>query len=272
MGMNDTKAREVLENIQARAISTDTSNYIAVANKMVLGQAKLTLNEHKLLRLLVMQIKPDDEDFYTFRITNTELSQLFGIPQKNISRDLKKMVKHIRQQVIEIEENPDDWEVFNLLNISKYKHGVAVFSLHESLKPFLIGLRELYTQYRLEEICAFRSTYAIRIYELIMEGLKGTKPHAGIAGKVYADIDTIRQVTGTVGKYDRISQFSARVIDIAVRDINEHSPYHVEAEPYKESRKIVGYYFLMESHAGYSRRIGTEKKKTAPEQMTINFT
>lgn len=44
--------------------------------------------------------------------------------------------------------------------------------LNDDLKPFLLQLKEHYTQYTLDNIMAMKSTYSIRIFELLQEKIK----------------------------------------------------------------------------------------------------
>ena len=46
-------------------LSTDRLQYVVQANRLIEGKQNLKLNSAKILRLLIMQIKPDDDDFKT---------------------------------------------------------------------------------------------------------------------------------------------------------------------------------------------------------------
>lgn len=259
--MSNIKARETQKETEIKELSKDMDNYVAMSNKMVLGKSKLTLNEHKLMRLLIMQLRPQDDGLFIVRVGAMDIAELFGIPKSDVYRDLNNITTHIMREVIEIADGEKKYKKFHWIDTAEYDNGVAIFKLSEELRPYILGLKDFYTQYRLGEIASFRSTYAIRIFEVIMEALNGLKPHADKIGSVYIDIETIKRVTDTEDKYKNITLFQHKVIDMAVRNMNDYSPYHVSAEPKKESRKIVGFYFIVESKAGYAYRMNSKKKK-----------
>ncbi len=259
-----------IEKIRLRATSYDGSNSVAMANDLLKGVTSLSLNEHKLLRLLITQIKPNDKELYLFRVKVSEFSELLGINRNNLYSELDRMTDHLMREIIRIGDgNPKHyWKKFHLVDVSEYSDGVITIKLSEELKPYIIGLQKWYTTYRLEEIVHLKSVYSIRIYELIQYALKDNKPYGDKRATVYIDIQSIRQTTGTEEKYERVSQFQAKVLDLSLRDINEFSAYHVEVEPYREHRKIVGFYFYIMSKAGYEHNLRIAEKENG-QQMTI---
>lgn len=263
----------IIENVQARQMNTDlTDQVVAMANDMIKGTSKLTLTEAKLLRLLIMQVKPTDEDFSPFNVTVSEFSQLLNIDKSNIYREMDRISGHLLSEVIYIGDgNPKHkWKKFQWLSYCAYENGVLTIELNKHLKPYILGLKKWYTQYRLEEIIGFGSVHSIRIYELIAMALRNQKPYGDAVTKVYIDADSIRKATNTAEKYERISQFKKKVLDIAIKEINEKSSYHVHYEEHKEARRIVGFYFVVQSRSRYLYVEQTAEQRNDPRQMTID--
>ena len=88
-------------------------------------------------------------------------------------------------------------------------------------------------------------------------------------GDVYMSLKDLRTYTETEKKYARLSQFKAKVLNIAVRDINEWSAYHVTVREYKEKKKIVGFYFSVGSKIGYNYKNISEELPEHVEQMNL---
>lgn len=269
--VDQSEINRITENIQSRQINLNLDNMVVMANDMIKGATSLTLNEAKLLRLIIMQIKPDDCELMKFSIRADEFAGILGIDKSNLYRELDRMSEHLLKEVIKIGDgNPrHKWKKFQWVSCCEYDSGVITIRLNDELKPYIIGLQEWYTQYRLDEIVGFRSVYSIKIYELINVALMNRKPYADKQVKVYIDLCTMRKATNTENKFERISQFKSKVIDISIKDINTYSPYHVTVEAYKESRSIVGFYFTVESHAGFEHRIAMEQKKSE-RQMELD--
>ena len=128
-----------------------------------------------------------------------------------------------------------------------YEKGVGLaVKMNPLLKPFLLGLQERYTQYQLENILAMKSVYAIRIYELLMkEQMTRFIPADGVS--VILAIKTIREACDCETKYEKISQFKSKVIDIAVKEICRCTSYTVSYECLKKGRSIEAFRFHLNS-------------------------
>jgi plasmid replication initiation protein len=94
-------------------------------------------------------------------------------------------------------------------------------------------------------------------------------PHADVAIEISISVDELRKNTDTEKKFKRPYDFKQKVIDMAVREINEKSKYHVTATPYRRGHTVGGYEFLIESQVGYTVRTqGLQKSiKTDPDQL-----
>ena len=248
-------------------MNTDISEQVvAMANDMVKGVSKLTLMEAKLLRLLIMQIKPNDTDLAPFRIGVSELADLLQIDRSNVYREADRMTTHLMREIVQIGDgNPKHaYKKFQWVSYCEYDGaGTIWIRLHPQLQPYLIGLQKWYTQYRIEDIIGFRSVYSIRLYELIALSLRGQKPHGNVVTEIYLSMDDIRAATGTADKYERVSSFRAKVIETALQDINERSGYHVEYRVCKAGKRVDGFYFSIQSQARY-QYIERRKSVDAP--------
>ena len=67
-------------------LSTDPQQYVVQANRLIEGKQNLKLNSAKILRLLIMQIKPDDDDFKTYRIKIADLARLLRVTSQTLYR------------------------------------------------------------------------------------------------------------------------------------------------------------------------------------------
>ena len=82
-----------------------------------------------------------------------------------------------------------------------------------------------------------RSTYALRIFELLeKENMLKYLPKEGIT--VDLTIQEIREACDCEEKYQKISQFRLRVLDVAVKEIQRTTTYEVSYSPIKNGRNI----------------------------------
>ena len=147
--------------------------YVVSANDLIKGRQKMTLREAQLLYAAMAQIVKEDKDFKTYTTTVYELADFMGISSSSLYRDLKSICKSLSQRVVEIRFNDGTgknakWKVFPWISCAEYDNGVITIRLNDEIKPFLIDLMSHYSQTLLGTLCAFKSYYAIRLYQLLV--------------------------------------------------------------------------------------------------------
>ena len=263
-------------NSTTQELTFDTSNYVVMANNMLMHSASnLSLDELKLLRFIIMQTKKGDQELYEFELSAKDFAKLLDVNIKtnDLYKRLRNMVKHLMQEVIYIgDDSQKRWTMFHWVDVCSYDNGKISIKISDQLKPFLTDLRGNFTRYQLSEIISFKSTYAIRIYEILSSYLnENNQPHADVAIEISISVEELRKATDTVNKFTRYSAFKAKVIDMALREINEKSKYHVVVTPYKDGNAVKGFDFLIESQAGYYHRTqsSTDNLKIVPDQEQL---
>ena len=152
-------------------ISLNPLNYVVQANDLIEAMPNLSLNATKLLRIMIMQIKPDDEEFFKQVFSINDLSQILDISSSNLYRDIGKITNELRQSSVSF-ETTGRGVYLNLASACCYdgKRGIG-FKFNDDMKPLLLNLQKTYnyTQYRLEKILKMQSAYSIRLYEILMQ-------------------------------------------------------------------------------------------------------
>lgn len=228
---------------------------VVMSNDLIKSRCGLSANATKLLRLTIMQVVKEDKDLRSYTVKVSQLADILGIDQKNIYRELNDTKDHVgiitelmSPNVVlgdQYVSQKSKGKRVQWCSEFDYDHGTITIKLHDALKPYVLELSKNYTQYILEDVLALRSRFAIRIYELIREELKYDKVYGNKTATVYLSMDLIRFATDTEDKYERISQFKARVINKAVEEINEKLDYHVDVLDVKKGRNIVGFNFMI---------------------------
>lgn len=117
-------------------------------------------------------------------------------------------------------------------NESKVK---LVFS--PSVVPFITDLEKRFTSYFLDDVSALTSTYAIRLYELIIAWRSTHKTPV-------FELAELREKLGIAeDEYQLMSNFKKRVLNIAISQINDHTNIFVKPEQHKRGRSIYGFSF-----------------------------
>ncbi|MCI8770029.1 MAG: replication initiation protein [Lachnospiraceae bacterium] len=225
----------------------DTRNYVVQANNLIGGKQALKLNSAKLIRSAIMQVVRDDEELKPYIITIKELADLLGVPASNIYRDIESITDDIISNPVYVREEKRGKTVRFIkipwVTRCEYKADVGVaLKLNEELKPFLINLKEHYTQYTLQEVLAMKSVYAIRIFEMLQSKVMSkTLPKEGASIEI--SVQEIRECCDCEDKYPAFGNFKNKVIDQAVKEINRVTVFRVEYSYIKKGRSVVAIVF-----------------------------
>ena len=214
-------------------------NIVAKSNDLIEAQYKLSLNEQRLIILLSSVIQPDDDDFHDYDLRVTEFAIMFDIQSvKNIHALVEEAAKSLVGKRLDLSRGKEK-EYVAWLSHAKYIEGKGIIniSFDKSLKPYLLQLKSHFTQYRLLYVVKFKSSYSIRLYEL----LKASE-YLGNGGVFYREftlVDMKKFFGVESGKYEIFSHFKSRIIEPSVREINLYSDVFVSSVEYiKEGRAV----------------------------------
>ena len=103
--------------------------------------------------------------------------------------------------------------------------------------PLITNLEKHFTSYALEQVSKLTSIYAIRLYELLVAW-------RSIGKMPMIKLEEFRKKMGLLNnEYKRMGQFKEFVLDIAIKQINEHTDIIVEYNQHKQGRTITGFTF-----------------------------
>lgn len=103
--------------------------------------------------------------------------------------------------------------------------------------PLITRLEKQFTSYQLKQVTQLTGKYAIRLYELLIAWRE-------IGKTPIFEIAEFRSKLGlNIEDYPRIDTFKRRVLESAVKQINEHTDIVVKVEQHKEGRSIIGFSF-----------------------------
>ena len=126
--------------------------------------------------------------------------------------------------------------------------GYVYIRFADVVVPLITRLESQFTSYRIDNVSNLTSGYAIRLYEIICSWRElGKTPKY--------NIDDIRGKLGVEPEqYNTMSNFKARVLRTAIKQVNNHTDLVVKYEQHKTGRNITAISF-------------TFKKKKEPKQI-----
>lgn len=243
-------------------------------NQLIRASYKLSVNEVRLILVAMSQMPKNDEPAdpkKAYYITKDDFVRL-GVEPKNVARDIRSAcsdllsrtltiktpigdlgthwvhnVLHFKNDVFERlkKEYPNaenDEEFINTLRMHNLLDSLPIIAnsddnivarvvLHEDVIPYLSQLKSQFTQLMLHDVAGFSSFYSYRVYLMMMQ-FKST-------GYYKIHLQDLRESLELGDKYEATKDLKVRVIDTAIGEINEKSPYTVKYEMLKTGRKFT---------------------------------
>ena len=231
----------------------------------------LTLQQQKIILFLISQISPYDDDFKTYHFNIIEFCNICGIDIKGGKsyEELKENIKTIadKSMWITMPDNKNKEILFRWIEepvIEKYS-GVIELKLNRALKPYLIQLRENFTQYDIVFTLLFKSKYSIRLYELIKS------IHFNESEKYTKDF-TLNELKSLIGAetYKTYQDFKRFALNPAIEEINKTSDKIITYTPIKKGRKFDTIRLTIETKETIERmKVRVIAEKLLDKQITF---
>ena len=231
----------------AEYMCTDLNNFVVQSNIMITSRQNLSINAMKLVRLAIMQVKPDEKELKLFKITIQELANLLQVDASNLYKSADDITTEIMSKPLFRKNADGGWKKYAWVSSCEYIVDDGLYiKLNDELKPYLIGLKKYYTQYTLDCIIGMKSEYSIRFFELIIEKIdQQVLPINGLG--IYISIEDIKTVCGCdAPAYEKFGKIKQSVIDKAISEINEKTSYRIsydKSDYHKNGRSVVGITF-----------------------------
>lgn len=245
--------------------------YVVKANAIVQkSRYKLSLPEQKTIAYICSMIKPPTDNNYQLEYTFDirKYCRICGLDYNNGKNyiDVKAILQSLSDKSMWLEQGDEEVLVRWLAKVRTNKRkGTVHIKVDEDLVPYLFGLKQEFTKYQLLDILAMKSAYSIRIYELL-------KSYAGLQEKTFdlADLKK-RLMVEDIESYKRFPDFRRKVLDIAVREINELTALNVSYEPICKGRKVIKVKFTMQNKGGaeYVNSMANAEELLDYEQLTL---
>lgn len=245
---------------------------IKKSNELIQARYKLTLEEQRLVLLLSSTIHPNDEDFKDYEIRVSDFVQMFGLEKrKAIYKSVEDAANELAGKKINLSK--DGKKIYaSWLSYVEYVEGSGTVKLRfdKSLKPYLLQLKANFTQYNLDCVINFKSSYSIRLYELLkMEVWKAEKANKTNFEKTF-EIEEYRKHLGIEKKsYPIFANFRIRVIEPTVQEITEQTDLKIVETLYmKTGRKITGITFVVKiRQADETQALKLEMEEEPPKEQ-----
>lgn len=212
---------------------------VVKSNKLVEARQRLSIQEQRLIMLLLSKIRPEDLNFLWYKFRIRDLAKFLGLEASNrIYIDVRKAVRKLIKRVVTLDRNGRNIDL-NWIQAAEYgDKGSVKLCVNQVLKPYLLNLRSHFTKYSIGYVLHLRSTYSIRIYELLkrFENL----------GEVVFELDQLKFILGVnMDEYQLYGHFKSKVLLVAQKELAEKTDIAFTFKEGKEGKKVVGVSFTI---------------------------
>lgn len=218
-------------------------------NALIRAAYTLSLAEHRLILLAVADANGQADILKDMTVYAEAYADRFKVTRWAAYEALQAATKQLFERRFTFERISSKGTrrqvVSRWIQRIEYGEAEALVKLRfaDEVIPLLTDLQERFTQYALSHIAGLTSTYAVRLYEqLIAWRTTGKTP--------VIEVTELRRLLGVEdGEYPRMTDFKRWALDVAIKQINEHSDITAEYEQHKRGRTITGFTFAFKPKA-----------------------
>lgn len=241
----------------------DPRQMYVVKHNDIIQRSRFSLSviEQKVVLYLISKIQPNDTDFKEYEFSVADFCRCVGIETQSGANynDVKEAIRSVRNKSMWLNLGNGKHSLVSWIEKARIDEGSGTIQirLDSDLKPYLLMLRDKYTQYQLIYTLRMKSKYSLRLYELIMSYFYNK---LGTFKKVFK-VEELRELIDA-NKYTRFANLHSDVIKVAVSEINRYSDINVTYTQIKQGRKTVAIEFQVTTKSMVDRlRVEEETDK-----------
>lgn len=202
----------------------------------------LSLEEQKIILTLASMVQPEDAEFKPYKFRINEFMELLGVDTKTKYTEVPKITKELMKKVFEIQDGKKLIQTAWLAG-AIYEKGTGYVELIFSpyLKPYMLQLNSMFTQYRLANILSMKSKYSPRIYEILKCNAYKKQ------GYIEIEVEELRKLLKAENIYPLYGDFKRYIINPAQKELSKLSDICFDFDEIKTGRKVTSIRFFIKS-------------------------
>ena len=221
------------------------------------AQYQLTAKEQKSILLLIANINPAKQKRFELQVIPVKNlrwaimgdgnnGSFYEEMKKLAFRLVKKGIMFDTDVLIEGRRFPGYVNWFQAISPIKNDNGEVCleFLFSERLKPFLLELRQ-YVQIDIQQLNNLSSGFSIHLFQ-IFQARRNHRLKYQHQTKLLYQLPELKKTLGIQDKYADWRNFKRRVIDLAVREINQHTNIKVDFKVIKKNGQVFSLEFSIE--------------------------
>ncbi|UOB69231.1 RepB family plasmid replication initiator protein (plasmid) [Lactococcus lactis] len=224
-------------------------------NSLITSIAKMDKTPLKMFELAVSCIDtenpPKDNTVY---LSKTDLFAFFKVSDNDKHSRFKQAVENMQKQAFfQIKEEVGKGFKFRSIVPIPYVewtdyHDDVKIEFHREIMPYLINLKQNFTQHALSDIAELNSKYSIILYRWLSMNYNQYEHYSVKGGRRVEQVEAYRNpsismeelriMTDTVNEYKDFRNFEKRILKNSIEEINENTSFNVTYDKIKKGRSI----------------------------------
>ncbi|MBZ1512775.1 RepB family plasmid replication initiator protein [Leuconostoc mesenteroides] len=240
---------------QVHTLNELSKRKVVEHNSLITSIAKMDKTPLKMFELAVSLIDtdnpPQDQTVY---LSKQEMFAFFKVNDNDKNSRFKQAIEKMQKQAFfQIKKEQD--KGFKFVSIvpipyvewTDYSDEVKI-EFHREIMPYLINLKNNFTQHALSDIAELNSKYAIILYRWLSMNYNQYDHYSVKGGRREEQVESyrnpkigireLREMTDTVNEYQRFDRFESYILKNSLKEINAHTTFNVTHEKVKKGRSI----------------------------------
>nr|WP_223286731.1 RepB family plasmid replication initiator protein [Enterococcus italicus]QZN14053.1 RepB, Replication protein [Enterococcus italicus] len=240
---------------QVQILNELSKRKVVEHNSLITSIAKMDKTPLKMFELAVSCIDTEEPPKdHTVYLSKAELFAFFKVDDSNKHTRFKQAVENMQKQAFfKIKEKKEHgFEFENIVPIPYVKwtdyHDEVTIRFSPEIMPYLINLKQNFTQHALSDLAELNSKYSIILYRWLSMNYNQYEHYSYKGGRREEQVEAyrnptismreLREMTDTVNEYKLFTNFSKKVLDKPLEEINDRTSFNIAYEKVKKGKSI----------------------------------
>lgn len=226
---------------------SEFSEIIVQSRDLVNSSHGMGINPLRILLLALAKVDSKEQNPGEITIMPSEYCLAYEVNKRHVNSVLREAIEQLLDSSIKFDfEGAPENEKFlgiNWISSGGYDNGVVKLTFAPELEKHLFELKERFVQLPFDDARKIRNPFAFRLLQNLLQYETSPKHKKGDYFEVELSIEQIYKMCPDKTKYEDFFATNARIIKPAVEKLNETQPYHIDYDPVKNGRNVIGVKF-----------------------------
>ena len=240
---------------QVKILNELSKRKVVEHNSLITSIAKMDKTPLKMFELAVSCIDTEEPPKdHTVYLSKAELFSFFKVSDNDKHSRFKLAVENMQKQAFfKIKEKKEHgFEFENIVPIPYVKwtdyHDEVTIRFSPEIMPYLINLKQNFTQHALSDLAELNSKYSIILYRWLSMNYNQYEHYSYKGGRREEQVESyrnptismreLREMTYTINEYQDFRNFDKWVLKKPLEEINDHTSFTVTYDKVKKGRSI----------------------------------